>query len=156
MSIAGNAPCSVCFPTGDTPRRLYAELVGRCQSGAQSLANVHTFNLDEWGDLPVDDRNRCISELHRALYDDTDIPPAWETAELCRRYESEIEALGAFATVGVGLNGHVGFDEPGSRLSDPTRRVELAATTEIPASLLRDHPNLTILLDDEAASLLQA
>lgn len=136
---------NLCFPTGDTPQAMYRELVRRFERGELSFAQVHAFGLDEWGDLSADDPSRCIARLRHELYDLVDLPASQihylepnhsNVAQMCRQYEDEIAACGGLtlSIVGIGLNGHVGFNEPGSQVTDGTRVVSLAARTKQVAS----------------------
>ncbi|MEW8979409.1 MAG: glucosamine-6-phosphate deaminase [Symbiobacterium sp.] len=124
------------LPTGSTPLGFYDALVA---SGV-SLARVRTFNLDEYLGLPRTHPESYYAFMKRALYDRTDLRPenchipdgtAADPDEECRRYEEAIRAAGGLdiLVLGVGHNGHIGFNEPGSSWDARTRVVELAEST---------------------------
>jgi glucosamine-6-phosphate deaminase len=139
--VTENTAPNICFPTGNTPEGLYQELVKRYENGLLSLANVRAFGLDEWGDLENGHPVRCINIMQRCLYQKTDISPAYiyflepnrpDIEEQCKAYDELIERHGGLtlSILGLGLNGHVGFNEPGSKASDRTRVVRLDSKTQ--------------------------
>jgi glucosamine-6-phosphate deaminase len=120
----------LCLPTGQTPLPFFE------QFDAQALARSTVFLLDEFG-LPVGHPARCDSLLQRALLDRV-VPnhferPRSEAEDLeaeCRRYHRAVTDGGLELTVlGLGRNGHVGLNEPGSAKDTATRRVELTEET---------------------------
>lgn len=124
------------LPTGSTPIGFYDALVA---SGI-SLARVRTFNLDEYLGLPQNHPESYYSFMKKHLYDRTDLKPenchipsgmAADPAAECRRYEEAILAAGGLdiLLLGVGHNGHIGFNEPGAPWDAGTRIVELAERT---------------------------
>jgi glucosamine-6-phosphate deaminase len=128
----------LCLPTGVTPAPLYAELAAAAQRGEVSLAGATIVLLDEWVGLAPDDPARCDVALRRALLDHLpepprafhsirvdDLPPADAAAEHDRLAAQGMD----LALVGLGGNGHVGFNEPGSTADSATRVVELAQET---------------------------
>jgi glucosamine-6-phosphate deaminase len=127
----------VCLPTGDTPSPLYAELAARdarTPDGAYSQATV--VLLDEWLDLPPGDPARCDVRLRRELLDRLAPPPRFVAIdvdgsddEAAARAHDEAARCLDLALLGLGMNGHVGFNEPGSRPDDPTRVVRLARSS---------------------------
>jgi len=135
----------VILPAGRTPRLLYAELLRRAGRGELDLAAVRFFQLDEYvGCRPGDPRSfaaqlrrELLDPLHRApeqdaLLDGDARDPA---AEIARHARALRDAGGAdVAFLGVGRNGHVAFNEPGTRLADGARVVELAEATRAGAA----------------------
>ena len=124
------------LPTGSTPVGFYDALVA---SGI-SLARARTFNLDEYLGLPRTHPESYYSFMKRMLYDRTDLRPenchipdgtAADPEAECRRYEEAIRAAGGLdiLILGVGHNGHIGFNEPGAPWDGRTRVVELAERT---------------------------
>lgn len=130
--------------TGGTPIYLYAELVRMHREEGLSFKNVITFNLDEYYPIEKSAFQSYWSFMHRHFFDYIDIDPAnihipngsWPKDEIkkyCAAYEKELEALGGadLQILGIGLNGHIGFNEPGSSIFSKTRLVNLDNTTRI-------------------------
>ncbi len=120
------------LPTGSTPEGAYRELAGLVREGKLSFRHVVTFNMDEYVGLPEDHPQSYHSFMRRSLFDHVDIPPANihildgnapDLAEECRRYEEEIGRAGGIELFlgGMGPDGHLAFNEPGSSLSSRTR-----------------------------------
>jgi glucosamine-6-phosphate deaminase len=126
----------VCLPTGDTPSPLYDELVARELRGDVSFAQATVVLLDEWADLPPGDPARCDVRLRRELLDRLAPPPRFVAIDVdgsdddaaARAHDAAARDLD-LAVLGLGMNGHVGFNEPGSRPDDPTRLVRLARSS---------------------------
>jgi glucosamine-6-phosphate deaminase len=128
--------------TGRTPLELYDELARLHREEGLDFANVTAFALDEYLGLRPDDRRSFRSYLHerfaarvglelaRCRVPRSDLAPR-EVAEHCAEYERAIAALGGIdlQVAGLGRNGHVGFNEPGSPADSRTREVELAPET---------------------------
>ncbi|MFM2139715.1 MAG: glucosamine-6-phosphate deaminase [Bacteroidota bacterium] len=136
--------CVLGLATGSTPKTLYAELVRMHREEKLSFRNVITFNLDEY--YPID--KAALQSYNRfmrtQLFDHIDIKPGnihipnGETAkedikEHCRQYEQQIEQAGGIdlQVLGIGNNGHIGFNEPGSGIYSRTRLITLDSTTRI-------------------------
>ncbi len=130
--------------TGGTPIYLYAELVRLHKEEGLSFKNVVTFNLDEYYPIDKDAFQSYWSFMHRHLFDHIDIDPAnihipngnWPKEEIkkyCSEYETELDKTGGIdlQVLGIGLNGHIGFNEPGSSIFSRTRLVNLDNTTRI-------------------------
>jgi glucosamine-6-phosphate deaminase len=128
-----------CLPTGNTPAPVYAELVAATARGEVGFARCEVFLLDEFGGLPRGHPARCDTALRRMLIDHVDLPEERfhrldpDAADLdaeCRRFAGEVADGGLdLVVLGLGANGHVGLNEPGSGRDAPTRRVELHPTT---------------------------
>jgi glucosamine-6-phosphate deaminase len=124
----------ITMPTGNTPKPVYDELVRR----QPDWSHVTMYLLDEFGGVPADHPARCEPMLRRDLLDRLQRPPTLRTfdidaadldAELAA-YEAELEATPLdLVVLGLGRNGHVGLNEPGSAIDTPTRVVELADAT---------------------------
>lgn len=206
------------LPTGSTPVGFYAALA---RSGT-NFAGVRTFNLDEYLGLGRQHPQSYYRFMKANLYDRVNLPP--EQAHIpdglapdpdaeCARYEAAIADAGGLDVVvlGLGNNGHIGFNEPGTPWNSRTRRVKLAdktreanarffdtpddvpveaitmgigtilaarqvvllvsgeskaeivrrtlegpVTEDVPATALRQHPNVIVLLDRAAAGLVGA
>lgn len=207
------------LPTGTTPLGMYWRLVEKYRSGGASFSRATFFNLDEYLGLSPDHPASYRSYMQENFYGLVDADPervhvpdgsASDPHTECDRYESLIREAGGvdLCVLGIGRNGHIGFNEPGAsfgsrtrvvRLADSTRRVNatdfegglapqraisvgmrtiyeaeevlllasgankaraIAAAAggeispEVPASMLRDHPCASFLLDANAASAL--
>jgi len=205
--------------TGSSPIGLYQQLIESYKKGEISFKNVKTFNLDEYCELPRSHPESYYSFMHRNLFDHVDIDenniniPNSEVEDLqkeCDRYNQLLNAAEIdLQLLGIGANGHIGFNEPGTpfesqtsviKLTDKTRQdnkrffnsidevpqyaitmgiknimqakaIVLVAngknkadainklingevTENFPASILQRHPNVTVIIDEEASSLL--
>ena len=128
------------LPTGRTPLQLYAELRRLHAAGEVDFSAVTTFNLDEFFGLPPEHPGSYRSFMRRYLFDHVNIDPARihflngvasDADAECERYEQEIEAAGGIdlQIVGIGTNGHIGFNEPAQELEGRTHRVTLKPET---------------------------
>jgi glucosamine-6-phosphate deaminase len=128
------------LPTGTTPLPMYAELVRRHNEGKISLANASTFNLDEYIGLPEGHPGSYAAYMKLHLIDKTDLRishaflPAGRAEDLeaaAKDYERRIKEAGGIdlQILGIGLNGHIGFNEPGSSLKSRTRVKTLSKAT---------------------------
>ena len=211
-----NPDLRVCLPTGDTPVPVYEAVVAMAAAGACSFERATVVLLDEWVGLPPGDPARCDTRLRAQLLDRLPVPPA--AVHVIDADDPSPEAAAArhdeaardldLVVLGLGMNGHVGFNEPGSVPGSPTRVLPLsdasrdAARTrygsgavptagitiglnrilaareawllvtgprkaevlrlalrepedpDCPASFLRRHTNLRVLVDEGAATLL--
>lgn len=136
--------CVLGLATGSTPKTLYAELVRLHREEKLSFKNVVTFNLDEY--YPI--ANNALQSYNRFmkthLFDHVDISPKnihipdgeikkEDIKEHCRRYEKMILDAGGIdlQILGIGNNGHIGFNEPGSGIYSKTRLITLDNSTRI-------------------------
>jgi glucosamine-6-phosphate deaminase len=140
-------PCILGLATGSTPKGLYAELVRLHKEEGLSFNNVITFNLDEYYPMEPDSINSYVRFMKELLLDQVDILPEnyhipdgtlskEEIADYCANYEAKIEALGGIdlQVLGIGGNGHIGFNESGSLQNSKTRLVALDHITRVAAS----------------------
>lgn len=204
--------------TGSTPLGLYHELARLCKEGIITFKDVKTFNLDEYVGLDGTHDQSYRYFMNENLFKNIDIDinnthvPDGINTEKAADYDKQIEAAGGIdlQVLGIGVDGHIGFDEPGTPLDSITHVVELEQntrevnsrffksidevpthavtmgiktimrsrsiillaigkakaeiikkaiegpiTTEVPASILQLHPDVTFYLDYEAASLLK-
>jgi len=136
--------CVLGLATGSTPISLYAELVRMHKEEGLSFKNVITFNLDEYYPLQRQALQSYWSFMHRHLFSHIDIDPAnihipngelpkEDIKKHCIKYEQLIEAVGGIdlQILGIGNNGHIGFNEPGSSVYSKTRMVSLDNITRI-------------------------
>ncbi|OXS80032.1 glucosamine-6-phosphate deaminase [Domibacillus enclensis] len=125
--------------TGSTPAGLYEQLIIEHQKRNVSYRQIRTINLDEYIGLPADDENSYHSFMNTQLFRHIDIPlanthlPNGEAADLpaeCSRYEALIDHLGIdLQLLGIGENGHIGFNEPGTSFGQTTHMTTLAEST---------------------------
>lgn len=126
--------------TGSTPVGLYEELIKDHQTNGTSYKDIHTVNLDEYIGLPKEDKNSYYTFMCEHLFNHIGIPaehthiPNGETNDLleeCDRYENIIESLGQvdLQILGIGSNGHIGFNEPGSSFTGKTHIIDLKEST---------------------------
>ncbi|MDI5950715.1 glucosamine-6-phosphate deaminase [Flavobacterium yafengii] len=139
--------CILGLATGSSPKGLYAELVRLHKEEGLSFKNVITFNLDEYYPMEPDSINSYVRFMKELLLDQVDILPEnyhipdgtlskEEIANYCTDYEAKIEALGGIdlQILGIGGNGHIGFNESGSLQNSKTRLVALDHITRVAAS----------------------
>lgn len=126
--------------TGASPIGFYRNLVDRYVKGRISFANVQTFNLDEYTGLEFSHPTSFYSYMEEHLFTKVDLPaihrhlPDGEAANLneeCVRYERVIRESGGIdiQLLGIGVNGHIGFNEPGTPFHSRTHIVKLAEST---------------------------
>ena len=131
--------------TGSTPLPLYAELIRRHREEGLSFANVISFNLDEYEGLGRDHERSYWCEMWENLFDHVDVDPenvsvppsvSDDPDRAATEYEAAIQAAGGidWQLLGIGGEGHIGFNEKGSALNSRTRRVTLARKTIIDAA----------------------
>jgi glucosamine-6-phosphate deaminase len=146
--------CVLGLATGSTPISMYKELVRLHREEGLSFKNVITFNLDEYYPLEREAVQSYWTFMHRHLFDHIDIDPAnihipngeWKQEEIkkyCLEYEAEIEKAGGIdlQVLGIGNNGHIGFNEPGSSIHSKTRLVTLDNSTRTANS--KDFQNIS-------------
>jgi glucosamine-6-phosphate deaminase len=136
--LAASPGLRLCLPTGDTPSPVYARLAAldaTAEFGGRWTAATAVL-LDEWVGLPPGDPARCDWRLARELLDPLAPPPRFVPIDVdgddpeaaAARHDTAATGLD-LAVLGLGVNGHVGFNEPGSRPDDPTRLVRLASSS---------------------------
>lgn len=136
--------CVLGLATGSTPKTLYAELVRMHKQEGLSFRNVITFNLDEYYPIDQDALQSYYHFMHRHLFDHVDIDPenihipngALPKEEIKKHaadYERKIEEAGGIdlQILGIGTNGHIGFNEPGSSIYSRTRLINLENSTRL-------------------------
>ena len=136
--------CVLGMATGSTPILLYKELVRLHKEEGLSFKNVITINLDEYYPINKTAYQSYWSFMHRHLFSLVDIKPEnihipngeWaqdQIKELCAGYEQIIEKSGGIdlQILGIGKNGHIGFNEPGSSFHSKTRVIHLDQQTRI-------------------------
>jgi len=130
------------LPTGSSPLGMYKRLIELHKAGKISFKNVVTFNMDEYVGIPRDHEQSYWTFMHENFFNHIDIPAeninilngnATDPVEECRRYEEKIASYGGIDLFlgGVGPDGHIAFNEPGSSLSSKTRMKTLTKDTII-------------------------
>ena len=206
--------------TGSTPIKAYDHMIKLYRQGAVDFSQVTTFNLDEYCNLEIKDKNSYHSFMYENLFNNINIPDeninfldgnATDVEQECKNYEKKIKQAGGIdiQLLGIGSNGHIAFNEPAesfqrwshivalkeSTIKDNSRffnsieevpthaltmgigsimqakRILIIAlsehkakavkqvidgqvTPQCPASVLQFHPDVTLMLDKGAASLL--
>jgi glucosamine-6-phosphate deaminase len=139
--------CVLGLATGNTPVGIYDDLVRLHREEGLSLANVITFNLDEYYPMQPGELQSYVRFMREHLFDLVDIPQAnWhvpdgtlpieQVGDFCTWYEHEIAKAGGIdiQLLGVGRTGHIGFNEPGSGKESRTRLITLDRVTRIDAA----------------------
>lgn len=135
--LAANPALRLCLPTGLTPLPVYDRLAAAVARGDVSFARAEVFLLDEFGGVAPEDPGRCDRTLARALVSRVDLPAdrfhrfalSGDVDEECRRVEALVGAGCDLTLLGLGTNGHLGMNEPGSAPDSLTRRVALDPST---------------------------
>jgi glucosamine-6-phosphate deaminase len=206
--------------TGDTPIGFYRELARANHRGDISFKKVTTFNLDEFVGLDDTDRGSLFYYMRKHLFDKVDLEPkrinmldgrAKNIKAECHRFEQLIKKAGGvdWQLLGIGANGHIGWNEPGTSFKSRTHALNLTIKSrraqavnfksikdvpkqgltmgigtimeakqlvlladgqekariirealrgrirqKVPATALQRHPNLVVIIDEEAASIL--
>lgn len=206
--------------TGSTPLGLYARMVNDHKENGTSYKDIRTFNLDEYVGLPISHPESYYAFMHRNLFDQLDIPeenthvPSGLGEDLeaqARKYDEMIDETPVdIQLLGIGSDGHIAFNEPGTPFDSGTHVTDLAESTikdncrffdndiskvptqavtqgigtimkaknilliatgankakavkemlegpvdeSCPASILQKHDNVTVIIDEPAASLL--
>jgi len=139
-AVSANPRLVLGLPAGRTPIECYRELAARCRARRLDLSRVTAFSLDEFvGIAPADPRS-YRAFMRRHLFDRLARPPrrvyflngtAADIGAECARYDRAIRRAGGLdlLLLGLGANGHIGFNEPAAALVAPTHRARLAPAT---------------------------
>jgi glucosamine-6-phosphate deaminase len=138
------------LPTGSSPLGTYAELIKLYKTGVVSFRNVVTFNMDEYVGIPKDHPQSYHTFMWNNLFSHIDIQEknvnilngnAPDIKAECQAYEDKIKAVGGIDLFlgGIGPDGHLAFNEPGSSLASRTRDKELNYDTKIANSRFFDN-----------------
>ncbi len=126
--------------TGSTPLKTYKQMIELYKSGAVDFSKVTTFNLDEYVNLDVNDKNSYHSFMHENLFDYINVSEdkinfldgnAEDTDRECINYENKIKNAGGIdiQLLGIGSNGHIAFNEPDTCFQRRSHVVELKEST---------------------------
>ena len=129
-------------PTGSSPLGMYRKLIELNKAGKVSFKNVVTFNMDEYCNLPREHSESYYTFMWTNFFNQIDIKPenvnilngnAEDPVAECQRYEDKIASYGGIDLFmgGVGPDGHIAFNEPGSSLTSRTRMKTLTQDTII-------------------------
>ena len=128
--------------TGSSPLSIYDELAARCAAGRMSFSKAKGFTLDEYVGLPPDHPERYRNVIDTVFVSRVDFAPgavagpdglASDIPAACAAYEDAIRAAGGIdlQILGIGTDGHIGFNEPGSSLASRTRIKTLTRQTRL-------------------------
>jgi glucosamine-6-phosphate deaminase len=135
-AIAQKPDAAVVLPTGNTPVGFYRDLAIRRERGELDLTRLRVFQLDEYLGVAPGDHRSLYGWMARAFLDPLGVPEANvvrlrgdapDPEAECREYERAVREAGGYdlAVLGLGPNGHIGFNEPPADERTPTRVVEL-------------------------------
>ena len=135
-TVEENPGAALTLPTGETPKGMYEELVTRIADGRLDFSSVQFFCLDEYLGKTIDDEASLTGWLREVFLQPAQVPEAnthfipstaTDPHQSAARYDRDIQDAGGFelAVVGIGPNGHVAFNEPGSPPDSRTRVVDL-------------------------------
>jgi len=138
------------LPTGSSPLGTYKELIRLHKEGKVSFQNVITFNMDEYREIPREHPQSYYSFMWENFFGHIDIKPentnilngqAEDPEAECERYENKIKELGGIDLFmgGIGPDGHLAFNEPGSSLQSRTRVKTLTYDTILANSRFFNH-----------------
>ncbi len=139
--------CVLGLATGTTPKSVYKELIRLHREEGLSFQHVVSFNLDEYYPMQPDSLQSYVRFMYEQLFNHVDIPKEnifipdgtllpEAVKKYCEAYEEKIDALGGidFQLLGIGGNGHIGFNEPGSLAGSKMRLMMLDQSTRVSAA----------------------
>lgn len=137
--IASSAKPVLGLATGSSPVGLYRKMIEDHQKNGTSYKNCITFNLDEYVGLPKTHEQSYYTFMHTYLFNDIDIPEenihipdgnAADEEQACRDYEAALtEYTVDIQILGIGSDGHIAFNEPGTSFTSKTHLMELTQQT---------------------------
>lgn len=139
-AINAKPDSTIVFPTGKTPEGLYHELIARHQQGAFDPTALRVFVLDEYVGITQDDPRSLYGWLRRVFFTPLGITPAQVTPlpgdaadpqAACRIYHDQLVAAGGLdlAILGLGPNGHIGYNDPPADATATTRVLNLSESS---------------------------
>ncbi len=139
-TVKGKSDAVIGLPTGSTPLGMYSAVVEEYKKNTISFQNVKTFNLDEYIGLSKTDENSYYYFMNTNLFSHIDIKkenihiPDGMTGNVkqeCTNYENKVRQAGSMDILflGIGKNGHIGFNEPGDFFEPYTHEVKLEQNT---------------------------
>ena len=138
--IINKPDCVLGLATGSTPIGTYKNLVAGYENGDYDFSNVRSVNLDEYKGLPKENEQSYYYFMHEHLFnhvnikeENTNVPDGTQPdgEKECARYEELIRSLGGvdLQLLGLGHNGHIGFNEPADAFDKTTHCVDLTEST---------------------------
>jgi glucosamine-6-phosphate deaminase len=135
-TLARKPDCVLCLPTGNTPLGMFKVLIERIRSGEIDASQAEFFLLDEYVGLDDNDPESLTGWLMKAFMEPAGIAPdhihelptkAADLARAAADYEAELQRFGGYelAVLGLGGNGHIAYNEPGSERDSRTRVLTL-------------------------------
>ena len=132
--------CVLGLATGSTPVGLYKQLIEWYRNGDLDFSGVRTVNLDEYKGISRENDQSYYYFMHQNLFDHVNIPAGNthlpdgmepDSEKECRRYEELIQSMGSvdLQLLGIGHNGHIGFNEPADAFDKQVHRVNLTQST---------------------------
>ena len=132
--------CVLGLATGSTPIGLYQQLVAWYEKGDLDFSEVRTVNLDEYKGLSRENDQSYYYFMHHNLFDHVNLPAEnshlpngmeQDSDKECRRYSELIRSMGGvdLQLLGIGHNGHIGFNEPGNAFDNDVHCVDLTQST---------------------------
>ncbi len=126
--------------TGASPVATYKKLIAAYNNGEVSFKDVKTFNLDEYCSIPATDKNSYYTFMHENLFNFIDVKEEnvhvpdgnpENAEEYCASYDASIKEAGGIdiQVLGIGRNGHIGFNEPADEFTAGTYKVQLTEST---------------------------
>ena len=146
------------LPTGSSPIGMYHALAEACKEGRVSFKNVLTFNMDEYVGLPESHPESYHSFMAKNFFDHVDCPKenihilngnAEDLEAECAHYEKMIEEAGGIDLFigGIGPDGHIAFNEPGSSLTSRTRQKTLTTALTVGVGTVMSAREVMILVN---------
>lgn len=150
--ITGNPACILGLPTGSSPIGMYNNLVNAYKDGLADFSNVKTFNLDEYYKIDKKHPNSYYYFMHEIFFNHININHANinipdgsvdDPEEECRNYDRKLLEAGGIhlQILGLGCNGHIGFNEPDSELCSYTHVAKLSEETVMANSRFFSSPS---------------
>lgn len=132
--------CVLGLATGSTPVGLYKQLIEWYRNGDLDFSGVRTVNLDEYKGISRENEQSYYYFMHQNLFDHVNIPAGnthlpdgmeLDSEKECRRYEELIQSMGSvdLQLLGIGHNGHIGFNEPADAFDKLVHCVNLTQST---------------------------
>lgn len=140
-TVKSNPHSTLCLATGDSPKLTYQLLVQEVVRQKINLDRIHFVALDEWMGVPPTNPGSCHHFLQENLFSPLQVKAAnihlfdafaQDTSNECKKMDDTIRALGSIdlMLVGIGMNGHIGFNEPGVSETLYTHVADLDSTTQ--------------------------